>query len=97
MCQRLGVSKGSFHHHFAGAGKFKQALLAAYEALAVEALDRAIERSAADSPKAALAGLTATITHTESFYRPDLNAAMRGWAFSDPAVRAVQERVDTRA
>jgi hypothetical protein len=40
LCRRLGVSKGSFHHHFAGAGDFKQALLAAYEALVVEALNR---------------------------------------------------------
>jgi len=96
LCQRLGVSKGSFHHHFAGAGDFKQALLAAYEARVVEALNRAIEQTAADSPKAALTALTAAITQTESFYRPDLEVAMRAWAFSDPAVRAVQERVDTR-
>ena len=96
LCRRLGVSKGSFHHHFGGAGDFKQALLAAYEALVVEALDQAIEETADDSPKAALVGLTAAITSTESFYRPDLEVAMRAWAFSDPEVRAVQERVDTR-
>jgi AcrR family transcriptional regulator len=96
LCQRLGVSKGSFHHHFAGAGDFKQALLAAYEALVVEALDQAIERTAAGTPQAALADLTAVITSTEGFYRPDLEVAMRAWAFSDPDVRAVQERVDTR-
>jgi AcrR family transcriptional regulator len=96
LCQRLGVSKGSFHHHFAGAGDFKQALLTAYEALVVEALDQAIELTAAGTPKAALADLTAAITSTEGFYRPDLEVAMRAWAFSDPDVRAVQERVDTR-
>jgi len=96
LCQHLGVSKGSFHHHFAGAADFKQAVLAAYEVLVVEALDQAIERTAAETPKEALAGLTAAITSTESFYRPDLEVAMRAWAFSDPDVRAVQERVDTR-
>ncbi|HKX15447.1 MAG TPA: TetR/AcrR family transcriptional regulator [Propionibacteriaceae bacterium] len=96
LCQHLGVSKGSFHHHFAGAADFKQALLATYEALVVEALDQAIERTAAETPKEALAGLTAAITSTEGFYRPDLEVAMRAWAFSDPDVRAVQERVDTR-
>jgi AcrR family transcriptional regulator len=96
LCQRLGVSKGSFHHHFAGAGDFKQALLTAYEALVVELLDQTIERTATDTPKAALADLTAAITSTEGFYRPDLEVAMRAWAFSDPEVRAVQERVDTR-
>ena len=78
------ASAGSFHHHFAGAGDFKQALLAAYEALVVDALNQAIEQTAADSPKAALAGLTAAITSTESFYRPDLEVAMRACAFSEP-------------
>ncbi len=96
LCRRLGVSKGSFHHHFAGSGDFKQTILVAYETLVVEALDQAIGHTAADNPKAALASLTAAIASTESFYRPDLEVAMRAWAFSDPEVRAVQERVDTR-
>jgi AcrR family transcriptional regulator len=96
LCRRLGVSKGSFHHHFAGAGDFKQALLAAYEALVVDALNQAIDQTAADNPKAALAGLTAAVTSRGSFYRPDLEVAMRAWAFSDPDARAVQERVDSR-
>jgi AcrR family transcriptional regulator len=96
LCRRLGVSKGSFHHHFAGAGDFKQALLAEYEVLVVEALNQAIEQTAADNPKAALANLTAAITGPESFYRPDLEVAMRAWAFADSEVRTVQERVDKR-
>jgi AcrR family transcriptional regulator len=96
LCRRLRVSKGSFHHHFAGAGDFKQALLSAYETLVVDALDHAIEQTATALPTAALAGLTAAITDTEGFYRPDLEAAMRAWAFSDAEVRQVQERVDAR-
>ena len=96
LCRSLGVSKGSFHHHFAGSSDFKQAILAAYETLVVEALDRAIDHTAADSPKAALAGLTAAITNTNSFSRPDLEVAMRAWAFSDTEVRDVQQRVDAR-
>ena len=96
LCRRLSVSKGSFHHHFAGAGDFKMALLAAYEARVVKALDEAIEQTTAASPKAALAGLAAAITSQQSFYRPDLEVAMRAWAYSDREVRAVQERVDLR-
>jgi AcrR family transcriptional regulator len=96
LCRQLGVSKGSFHHHFAGAGDFKQALLAAYETLVVEALDHAIEQTANATPKAVLASLTTAITDTEGFYRPGLEAAMRAWAFSDAQVREVQQRVDSR-
>jgi AcrR family transcriptional regulator len=96
LCLRLGVSKGSFHHHFAGASDFKQSLLTAYENLVVEALDQAINQIAADTPTAVLAGLTASITGNQSFYRPELEVAMRAWAFSDPEVRTVQERVDRR-
>jgi AcrR family transcriptional regulator len=94
LCRRLGVSKGSFHHHFAGAGDFKRSLLAAYEDLVVKALDQAIDQTKAATPQAALAGLTAAITGTPSFYRPELEVAIRAWAFSDAEVRAVQERVD---
>jgi len=94
LCRRLGVSKGSFHHHFAGAGDFKLALLDAYETLVVEALNDAIEQTAAITPQESLAGLTAAITSTQSFYRPELEVAIRAWAFSDSQVRAVQERVD---
>jgi AcrR family transcriptional regulator len=94
LCRRLGVSKGSFHHHFAGAADFKRSLLAAYEDLVVEALDQAIDQTKAATPRAALAGLTAAITSAPGFYRPELEVAMRAWAFSDAEVRAVQERVD---
>jgi AcrR family transcriptional regulator len=96
LCRQLHVSKGSFHHHFAGAADFKQALLAAYEARMVEALDQAIRQTAAATPKDALAGLTASIANKDGFYRPDLEVAMRAWAFSDPEVRDVQQRVDER-
>jgi AcrR family transcriptional regulator len=96
LCRRLNVSKGSFHHHFAGAGDFKRALLAAYETGVVETLDQAINQTKAVTPKDALAGLTTAITNREDFYRPDLEVAMRAWAFSDPDVRAVQERIDER-
>jgi AcrR family transcriptional regulator len=96
LCRHLGVSKGSFHHHFAGAGDFKRSLLAAYEDLVVESLDQVIDQAEGAIPHAALARLTAAITNTPGFYRPELEVAMRAWAFSDADARAVQERVDER-
>jgi AcrR family transcriptional regulator len=96
LCRRLHVSKGSFHHHFAGAPDFKQSLLIAYENLVVESLDRAINQTERATPQATLANLTAAITNPQSFYRPELEVAMRAWAFSDPEVRSVQQRVDLR-
>jgi AcrR family transcriptional regulator len=96
LCRRLKVSKGSFHHHFAGARDFKQSLLIAYEKLVVESLDRAIDQTEGATPQATLANLTAAITSPQGFYRPELEVAMRAWAFSDPEVRSVQERVDLR-
>jgi AcrR family transcriptional regulator len=96
LCRRLNVSKGSFHHHFAGTRDFKQSLLIAYENLVVESLDQAINQTEGASPQATLASLTAAITNPQGFYRPELEVAMRAWAFSDPEVRSVQERVDLR-
>jgi AcrR family transcriptional regulator len=96
LCRRLNVSKGSFHHHFAGTRDFKQSLLIAYENLVVESLDQAINQTEGTTPHATLANLTAAITNPQSFYRPKLEVALRAWAFSDPEVRSVQERVDLR-
>lgn len=96
LCRRLNVSKGSFHHHFAGTRDFKQSLLIAYENLVVESLDQAINQTEGTTPHATLANLTAAITNPQGFYRPELEVAMRAWAFSDPEVRSVQERVDLR-
>ena len=94
LCRRLSVSKGSFHDHFSGAADFKRSLLAAYEDLVVRALYQAIDQTEAETPQAALAGLTAAITSTPGIYRPELEVAIRAWAFSDAEVRTVQERVD---
>jgi AcrR family transcriptional regulator len=96
LCRRLNVSKGSFHHHFAGTRDFKQSLLSAYENLVVESLDQVINQTQGATPQATLGNLTAAINNPHGFYRPELEVAMRAWAFSDPEVRSVQERVDLR-
>ncbi len=96
VAARLGLSKGSFHHHFAGADGYKRDLLARYEALSVEALESAIAAVGEDATaRDVLGALTAMIqVDDEGLYRPELDVAVRAWSTSDPDVRAVQQRVD---
>ena len=51
IAARLGLSKGSFHHHFAGADGYKRDLLAHYEALSVDAVESASPRPATTPPR----------------------------------------------
>jgi AcrR family transcriptional regulator len=97
IAARLGLSKGSFHHHFAGADGYKRDLLAHYEALSVEALESAIAGVPADaSARDVLEVLTAMVrVEGAGLYRPELDLAVRAWSTTDPDVRAVQQRVDT--
>lgn len=87
---RLGLTKGSFHHHFAGIRDYRQAILTRYEQDSREAIDRALAAVAGLPPRDALMRLPEQIS-----FEPRLETAIRGWAFADPAARAVQERVDT--
>ena len=93
LCTRLGVSKGSFHHHFAGSASYRQALLAEYERRATESLKLAIATPTGASPRTILARLTDRVG-SDQLYRPELEVAVRAWAFSDAGARQVQERID---
>ena len=94
IAARLGLSKGSFHHHFAGADGYKHDLLAYYESLCVEALDSAI--ASVGENASARAVLTSLVgADGPGLYRPELDVAVRAWATSDAEVRAVQRRIDT--
>ncbi|MEU3170069.1 TetR/AcrR family transcriptional regulator [Streptosporangium sp. NPDC006930] len=96
IAARLGLSKGSFHHHFDGAEGYKRDLLAYFERLSVEAFDRAI--AGVETPgdaRAVLGRLTELIRSRDTgLYRPQLEAAVRAWSMSDPDARAVQARID---
>jgi len=93
LAARLGRTKGSFHHHFAGMPGFREALLERYRAEVDEALERASALlAAADSPLAALQRLPELLAGTNL----DLATAVRSWALTDPAAREVQEGIDRR-
>ncbi len=89
IAERLGLTKGSFHHHFAGVGDYRRALLTRYEDDSMATIRTAVAAASALPPDQALQRLPAQVS-----FDPRLDAAMRGWAFEDEAVREVQGRVD---
>ncbi|MFD7310417.1 TetR/AcrR family transcriptional regulator [Promicromonospora sp. NPDC059942] len=87
---RLRLTKGSFHHHFGGIEDYRQAILDRYEQDSLDAVGRALAAVADLPPRDALTRLPDHFS-----FDPRLEAAVRGWAFADPAARTAQERVDT--
>lgn len=91
LTDQLGVTKGSYYHHFGSAGGFKTALLEYFEAQYTTRLIDTIEGETA-KPEEKLQHLLRLVLAD-----PDVAAleiAVRAWALQDPDVRAAQERVD---
>lgn len=84
LAGRVGLSKGSFFHHFDGIGAYRSALLERWEAGAVLALGEA-------PPQALLEDLAARVS---TLIDLRLEVAIRSWALQDPEAAAAQERVD---
>lgn len=91
LTDQLGVTKGSYYHHFGSAGGFKAALMEYFEAQYTTRLIDTIDAENA-KPRAKLEHLLRLVLAD-----PDnaaLEIAVRAWALQDPDVRAAQERVD---
>jgi AcrR family transcriptional regulator len=90
LCERLGVSKGSFYHHFRGMPGFVEDLVADWE---VEHNDRLIDRSNGERDPMrrveVLRDIAVGLPH-------GAEAAIRAWSRSSPAVAVALARVDVR-
>ncbi|HEU5128151.1 MAG TPA: TetR/AcrR family transcriptional regulator [Glycomyces sp.] len=97
IAARLGLSKGSFHHHFDGAAGFKHDLLAHLEDRQVGAFaDMVAEARAGEgaSPRESLLRLVVLLDAPRGRYRPRLETALRAWALTDPDAARVQAGID---
>lgn len=92
LAARMGLTKGSFYHHFKGMSGFRTDLLAHYES-------EHTRRHIADAERAG-PGAGARLRRLMDLVlteRPDtdrLEIAVRAWALQDAEVRELQERVD---
>lgn len=88
---QVGLSKGSFYHHFGGMPGYKTALLAHYEATYTTRYLDAVEQHPGATARAKLDTLLDLVMQEDDH---GLEVALRAWALQDPEVRRAQERID---
>lgn len=89
IATRLGLTKGSFHHHFQGISDYHRALLARFEADSMLAMRTAVEAVSGLPPERALTDLPSRVS-----FDLRIEAAVRGWAFESEEASEVLARVD---
>ncbi|MBA3368394.1 MAG: TetR/AcrR family transcriptional regulator [Geodermatophilaceae bacterium] len=92
LAEQIGLSKGSFYHHFGGMPGYKTALLAHFEATYTTQYIDAVER---DLTADAITKLRALIDLVcEEGEDQSIEVGLRAWALQDPEVYRAQERID---
>ncbi|MBW0115742.1 TetR/AcrR family transcriptional regulator [Pseudonocardia abyssalis] len=91
LAVRVGLSKGSFHHHFSGIGGYRAALLERLEQMQVALLGAVSTELAALTPVDALRSLPARL---DELVDADLDRALRAWAVGHREAGDTVERID---
>jgi AcrR family transcriptional regulator len=92
LTELMGLSKGSYYHHFKGVGGFRTALLEHFEAQFTARLINTVEQQPNADAATNLARLLDLVLADPASVR--LEIAVRAWALQDAEARAAQERVD---
>jgi len=87
LTSRLGVTKGSFYHHFANYQDFQERLLEFWEEEGTHRIIQWAEQEASPADK------LARVMHA-SLHPSRLDVALRAWALQDEQVRVHQQRID---
>jgi len=88
LTNRLGVTKGSFYHHFKNYQEFKEAFMTFFEEEGTLQIIKLAETAPTPAGKIALV-LEATLQGP-----PQVEVAIRAWALQDGLVQTYQERID---
>lgn len=94
LARRLGVTKGSFYHHFADRQALMTALLEDWERQGTAAIIAAVELTA-DAPEDQLRALLA-LTFAPDPRGDAIESSIRGWAATDDMAADAAERIDER-
>jgi len=91
LTTRMGLTKGSFYHHFGGTAGYVTALMAHFEAEHTSRYIQLVEQEVAGARGRLRRLIELAVVQDEG---PALETAIRSWALEDPEVDAAQSRVD---